>query len=1259
MQAIKLKINNSESPSPQTAPQISQTLQTPQTPIKLKVNKPNEQKLSLKVDKPVDKIETQLMTQSNYSRFKDQRDHVYNIPDTYIGNSVQSDREERILDLETLLFKKNIIRIPEGVERLFIEILSNAGDNSARSLLKGVDPDEILITMNENTIKIRNGGIPIPVEMHKEEKLYVPELIFGNLMSSSSYDKTKKRQFSSRNGFGSKLTNIFSKKFSVTVADSYNGLLYTKTWTDNMKNQFPHQIVEYSKKNKSFVEIEFTMDFERFGYKCYPKEAFELYARHAVDTAFTVKIPVSFNGVKFNISSAKEYAKLYLGKDAVKSSILYYMWPEGTETIVKKNVEYAKNKGVLPLIEICAVDSPDTAEKVSFVNNILTRNGGVHYEAAFKAVTSGILKTVNEGNSKKKNDKILKLTLTDVKKHVSIFVNCWIEDPIFDSQSKNELKAPTPKINIDEKILKPIMNWELIARLYAELEAKQFRAASKTDGKKKRFLTGMNKLEDANKAGTNESTNCTLYVTEGDSAQTFASKLLSCIPGGKGRDYIGTYPLRGKMLNVMNAPFIQINENREINELKKVLGLREGVNYMIDDNYETLRYGHLMLCCDADNDGYHIAGLIINLFHCKYPSLLARGYVKYLRTKILEVRKNSEKIKFYTHQQYDEWKNATPNYRDWKHKYYKGLATSVDADIQEEAKDPKIVMTTYDQLAPYSIRLAFDQALSNNRKEWIKLYKPNLSSELVRMQPISDFINHDLIQYSIENISRSLPRFTDGLKVSQRKIMWAVIKKWGSKAGNQADPFKVAQLASYVADKMQYCHGEQSLSGAIIGMAQDFVGANNIPLLNPDGEHGSRNKNGADNGASRYIFTRPFALSPFIFRKEDFPILDILIEDGEEVEPIVLLPILPLQLINGQLGVASAFSTYICNYNPLDLVFWIESKIKNIPNKKLIPWYRGFEGKIEIKENMRNNRKGFVSEGTVVKNSSSESKEYKEEKDRDDDEDEDDDQDEVNIDKHTHIAMVTTGVFEEDGKKIVVSEIPIGRSIHRYKEYLDKMRENKIITKYDNYSTPNKPNFIVYGMKNPSVKALKLVKTYGLSNMILIDNNNKPVKYETVEDIMETFYSIRLGYYQKRKDYIIRTIAENIGILNMKIKFILSIIKGYEMIKVNSKITDNEANNNGAILVVNRTKKDIAFQMEKLGFENELLKKVTYYNSTQEEVQSLQDDIVKLEADRKIKEETSPEQMWLNDLEDFTKAYCKHYKCTYESPKKVQLKLVQ
>lgn len=1281
---------------------------SPGQTVTLKTQQKPQQKLSTEL------TDSQRVGADNYSRFADQRDHIYNIPDTYVGSAKRLARDERIFNLETGQFQYATTDLPEAIVRVFMEIYSNAGDNSARSLRKGLDPGEVSITMNETTIKVRNGGIPIPVEkaLPPDETLWVPEVIFGILMSSSNYNKEKIRMECGRNGFGAKLTNIFSKCFKITVADPHNEKLYKQTWSENMKVKSAPEITHYKKTDVPYVEVEYTLDFARFGYEKYPAETFPLFARHAADISFALKIPVSFNGKKFNVQTAKDYAKLYFPKEIVKSSVLYYEWPKDTKTITKKGVEFSEERGALPTIEICAVDTPDEAMRVSFVNGLFMRNGGVHCESIFKAVASGVLETINGSISGKKkrgdkkgekSTKTPKLTLGDVKRHISLFINCWLPDPVFDSQSKNELKDPTPKVVIDEAVLRPIMRWELVNRLYAELEAKQFKAATKTDGKKKKHLTGMAALHEANLAATNESHNCTLYVTEGNSALTFALKLCSYVPNGKGRDYIGAFPLRGKLLNVRNAPLMQVLENKEIANLKKILGLKEGIDYTIEENYKTLRYGHLMVLTDADTDGKHILGLIMNLFACKYPSLLQRGYIKYLRTKILQGVKNKQKVKFYTMNEYEEWKKQTPDHDSWTFKYYKGLGTSNDSDIEDESKAMRIVLTLYDQQAPDSLRLAFDQSLANCRKEWITKWVPDPSVEALQYQPISSFIHHEFIQFSIADIVRSIPGFMDGLKVSQRKIMWGALKNWRNgktKKKGENGTYKVAQFASYVANKVGYHHGEKSLEKAIVAMAQDFVGSNNLPLLQKDGEFGTRNQLGADASAGRYIFCAPHWSTPLIFRKEDTPILEIQLEEGEKIEPKTLLPILPLHVLNGVVGIGSGFSSSIMSHNPIDLCYWYEARIKGLPLPKLVPWFNGFKGKIELKrrgkrkakrtedanednESNEGEEKNNGEENNEGKNNEEESNEnieesneneesspknvgFKrgvEEEDEDDDYEDYDDEDEVGIDKNTRLTMVSKGVFEIGGTPkrpvIYITELPIGRSIEKYVKFLEELREKKEITNFHDYSKPDEPNFEVYGMKSkPTYKNLKLIKSYGMNNMVLLDSLNRPIKYDTVNDILETFYHMRLPYYRKRKEYILSDIDKVMEVLRNKIKFINMVIEGYELIKKNPQITVEEANALNAILVIKKAKKIVMEQMEKFGLNKELLNRINIYSLTEEEIQSAVDEVTKLEEERKIKENMPPEQYWMNDIEEFAKEYCKRTGCTYSPPKRAVIKIL-
>jgi len=1240
---MKLKINNTVKQDEKVSVppkrknlkfKINAQPSTPKSTIKLSLNTKSSNNVSNSSDE-------YRVTADEYSRYS-QKDHIYNITDSYCGSDEKTERIVRALDIENMKILEKEITLPQAVENIFVEISSNAGDNVARAIKNNRDPGEVFIEMTKKRITVRNGGAPIPIEINTKENMWAPEMIFGTLLTSSNYDKTKVRTECGRNGYGAKLTNIFSNFFQVTVGDPFNQKHYKQIWRDNMSIKEDPVITNFSPKSKAFVEVTYEMDFERFGYTEFPDEAFELFARHAADMSFTQKVPVTFNGHRFNIRKAEEYAKLSVVDGQINNHIVYYEWYPGTETFNKRGVNYARDKKAVPKTEICVVDTPDKGMIVSFVNGKWTHNNGVHADAAFKAISHDLLELVNNtGKKGKKKKRSQKLYVSDVKKHVTIIVNCWIEDPKFDSQYKAELKAPSPSFKIDEKILKPILKWELMARLYAELDAKNFRAASKSDGKKRRHIN-VTKLEDANKAGTVESKNCTLWVTEGDSAMAFAVKALGNIP--RGRDYIGLFPLKGKPLNVMNASQDQIYGNDEINTLKEVLGIKERVNYLDDENFNELRYGHFMILADSDDDGKHILGLILNLFHCKYPSLLARNYVMYLRTKIVEIKKGKRKIKFYTQHEYDLWKEQNPDYKTWKHSYFKGLGSSEDEDIAEEFKAPKIVTSVYDNLAPYTLQLAFDSRLSDKRKDWLANWVPDYSVEQLSVQPISSFINHEFIQFSITDLSRSIPRFMDGLKTSQRKILWGAMIKWGAKIGKQdSNKMKVSRFASQISDVCAYKYGEKSLEGAIVSMAQDFIGSNNLPYLCRHGQMGTRSRSGKDAASSRYIYTKPEWWVPLVFRKEDKPLLNIVIDEGEEIEPVTFYPIIPMQLINGALGIGTGHSTFIPNYNPLDICYWLEAKILGCTLPEIKPWYREFDGEIEIK----------VKKPTPKTES--------EDEDFTETEEDSDDPDNVLTDRFTKRSMRTTGCFEITGnvrKKVIVKEIPVGRSIFKYKTFLDKLREEKKITRYDNHSTHDKPHFEIYGMKTATLRTLKLIKSYGLSNMVMLDNYNRPVKYKDESEILETFYHLRLECYRKRKEYIINNIGEKIKILNEKIRFILAVIKGHEIVKSNPKITQEQANQQEAILVMGRNKELIKEQMERMGFDNELLKKVTLYQCTAEEVQTAKEEINDLEQEKKIKEETRPEDFWLSDLKEFVKAYCKHYKCKYKSPKPMSTRLV-
>ena len=173
-----------------------------------------------------------------------------------------------------------------------------------------------------------------------------------------------------------------------------------------------------------------------------------------------------------------------------------------------------------------------------------------------------------------------------------------------------------------------------------------------------------------------------------------------------------------------------------------------------------------------------------------------------------------------------------------------------------------------------------------------------------------DFVNKELVLFSNLDNERSIPCVVDGFKPGQRKVMFTCLKR------NDKREVKVAQLAGSVGEMSAYHHGEASLMGTIIGLAQDFVGSNNINLLMPIGQFGTRLAGGKDHASPRYIFTQMSPLTRLIFNANDDPLLKYLNEDNQRIEPEWYMPIIPMVLVNGADGIGTGWMTKIPNYNP-------------------------------------------------------------------------------------------------------------------------------------------------------------------------------------------------------------------------------------------------------------------------------------------------------------------------------------------------------
>ena len=1173
-----------------------------------------------------------------------QYEHILSRPDTYVGSlEFQKERLWVFNSEENKLEFREVSYVP-GLFKIFDEILVNAADNYQRD--KSMKYIKVDIDPEENRIRIKNGGKGIPIEIHKTYNMYVPQLIFGNLLTSSNYNDNIKKVTGGRNGYGAKLTNIFSKTFIVETANQDKGKKYRQKFYDNMLKFDKPEINDYS--GEDFTSITFEPDLSRFGMEKMDEDIIALFKKRVYDMAgITPKgVNVFLNGEKLQVENFEKYINMYI--QATKEEDL-----EDPPIVFEQPHERW---------EIAMSLSESQFQQVSFVNSISTYKGGTHVNY----VTDKIVKSILEKLEKK--NKQFTIKPQHVKQHLWIFVNSQIENPTFDSQTKETLTSKPSdfgsSFELSENFIKKVLKTNIVERClrYAKTREDE-KNLRKLNGKTKKTarLLGIEKLDDANWAGTKNSEKCTLILTEGDSAKSLAMAGIEVV----GRDTFGCFPLRGKMLNVRECATQKILKNQEVQYLMKILGIKIGENYT---DLKNLRYGSILIMTDQDVDGSHIKGLIVNFIHTFWPSLIKiDGFVRQFITPILKATKGSEVHSFYTIPEYKKWLDSkNGKIKGYKIKYYKGLGTSTNKEAQEyfsNIQRHRIDFEYTGQKDDESIDMAFNKKKTEERKNWLLNFDPNTPPLDLDIDKISyeKFINRELILFSMYDNQRSIPSLCDGLKPSERKILFGCFKR------NLRDEIKVAQLTGYISEHSAYHHGEQSLSGTIVAMAQNFVGSNNINLLLPLGQFGTRNKGGKDSASARYIFTNVNKVTRHLFNSNDLPLMDYLVEEGQKIEPKYYLPIIPTVLVNGTEGIGTGWSSNIPCFNPREIVLSIKNKIKNNVFLKINPWYKGFQG--EIKEDPK-------KEGTFI------------------------------VRGKYHWS-------EEDPSTVIINEIPIKKWTDDYKIFLQELMgveslnnddKNKDKKKGNNKEEEEKKkkkkeiivedirqnhtynrvcfevklidNYVDKFKKNSElfIKTFNLESSLSITNMVLFDPEGKLRKYNTVEEIMSTFYDLRLKYYQIRKDYMISVIKKDVAILSNKARFIKMIIEDELVIKkkmrnviVNElyelKFDTQTTLDNIRIKSKSEQEAEIELINQNLGNENDEEKKeesdsekkekkgkvksivpwkeydyllsMNFWNITYEKVEELLKQKEMKEKELEELKKTTIETLWIKDLDNF------------------------
>ena len=1088
-----------------------------------------------------------------------QIEHVLQRPDTYIG-SIEITEEPRWVYKDNKIIRQLVTYNP-GLEQCFMEILTNATD---RTQNKEYKVSKIDVKVTEDTIEVLNDGAGIPVEMHQKHKIYVPELIFGNMLSGSNF-KNKKRTCGGKNGIGAKACNIFSKSF--TIITVWKGKKYEQTWTDNMDNKSKPKITNV--KGKDYTKIIFQPDLKRFHMKkLHENDTIKLIHKRTVDASAVThkKITVTYNGTKIPIKDFQDYMNLYIGSK--KDTPRVYI-----DKMERWTIGFALNPY-------------SSAEQISFVNGICTEEGGTHVNHVLEPVLNRVVKELQEKH------KDVTIRKSYIKDNVIIFVNSLIEDPSFNSQTKKMHTTPVSKfgsrVGLSDDIIKKVIKLGISNGILEIARAKELKNLSKTDGKKKVRLSGIPKLDDAHWAGTAKSKECTLILTEGDSAKASALAGLAVV----GKEKYGVFPLKGKLLNTRDASPAKIGKNEEIININKIIGLVHGEKH---ENFKGLRYGKIMVMTDADSDGFHIRGLIINYIACFWPYLLEQGFVCSLITPVVKAFKGRETKSFYDINDYEQWKEGVNNVNSWRIKYYKGLGTSSAKESKEYFANMaynKIDYTykskTKDQK---SLELAFTDSKKVNtdkRKEWITktlAKKPKVDYNIKKVS-IHDFINKELVQFSIYDNERSLPHVMDGLKVSQRKILYSCLKRKLFLKSDGSGEIKVAQLSGYVSEHSSYHHGEVSLQGAIIGMAQNFVGSNNINLLYPSGQFGTRHT-GNDSASPRYIFTYLNGCVKDLFNEHDNKLLNYLNDDGFSIEPDFYVPTLPMILVNGSDGIGTGWSTTIPCFNPKDIIKNIKLLLEDENNtiQPMQPWYRGFKGTIEQISLHEWRSRGVIevrqaSRETIVK-----------------------------------VTELPVGTVAQVGK----------RWIQTFKEYLDILEQRDEILSYKNNSTDIDVNFeISFRKKDVSswdddifMSKLGLFGLIKTSNMHAFSSDGIIKKYNSAEEILWEFYQYRKKFYNTRKEYLVETLFNELAKLSEKKLFIKFVI-------------------DGVIEVFRKPKKEILEKLKSLAFvHTDILLDIKIHAFTKEKLDELENKFEAMREEYETIKSKTIHTMWSEDLDRF------------------------
>lgn len=1191
--------------------------------------------------------------------------HYLKKPSMYIGRTKKIQSNQYLYDEDEAMITYEDMEISPGLFKIIDEILVNAADRVIESDCTEIKID---VDMDSGWITVRNNGKSMPTRFEEKYGMYFPQIAFAESNSSTHFDETKVRKGGGTHGIGAKATGVFSKTVNIEILDTNTkdeiAVKYTQIFENNLSKINSPKIIKLpNNKLKSYTQYSFLPDYKRFDhpdgleendYKWIQRRCLEI----SINANKIKDVNVYFNDELIQVKTISEYVDLFL-PDYNSEFIKVNKTKDKsvTKEVIYEDEELTKIRWMKCIEEIddwtvCVLYDPNKEmekhEDVSFVNSVNTYEGGTHLRVVSNNINNKIIK---EARGKKKDEGLLKKS--DLKNYLVYFIISFIENPEFDQQSKFKLVTTEKELNSiyepSEKFLKMLITKELIMSVRELSDFNSLKTLTK-EGKRTKFTV----IPNHTNAESNNRTKCTLFLTEGSSASTAVSRGFKVI----GHEFYGCFQLRGKITNPRDLSYESLKKklskpNSATMNLIRVIGLEIGKEY---DSFDKLQYRHIIAFMDEDLDGSHIKCLVINFFQCLWPSLFeindGKGsFIKLMRTPLVVITKNVkgkdpiEKL-FYTLKSYDDWKKNSKD-KGWSVPvYYKGMGGhGENADKLFENLDEKLInvewskeyneiilkdykQTIYKKDASLdSLLLAFGKPYSSNRRNWINKYNPENELDLYKKSvTIPEMIHYDLKPFSVSDNIRSIPSLIDGFKPVQRQIYYVMMNK---------GIIKLLQIAGDMLKKVNYHHGDASVHQSVFNMGQLFAGSNNICLFDRIGEFGTRQKNGEDNVAARYASAGLNTLSQKIYRSEDFDILPRKIDSGKIVGPEYFIPIIPIVLCNDRNGTGTGWKCEMQPCNPLDVIDNTIRKINKKELKKMLPWFHNFLGTVEESD-----------------------------------------------EENKYVIKGSWEVKEEEPDFVYIYDLPIGTHIISYIEELNnqiaknlskrvskkkekeeqnskvkkkKLKNSEIIKNIIDLSNRSSGNNIWIKLKftkgyldtveeDEIESGLGLTKKINNLNMSFFNGEHKLKKYISYEDIFDIFYPIRLKYYKKRKENLIKSYNYEILKLENLIRYLKMLSK--DKLRYSKKGGQS------------KTKQEINEELEELEFDklgsnylddDEENYNYKYLRNTKttamelEKMNKMEEKLKDLKNQLDTLQKTRLEDIWLSELDELKKEYIKWY----------------